>query len=209
MQRLALAVSALLVLSLPAMAEIPPGMIQNANANAGSQAIRLGVTGWLQMTPAFTHHVLMNLTVPIVQMPWHAIIEAIPTVGTGSLVAGYLFQPGPLTITPGIGLRYFGATGGPTDGFLYGPQAKLGARLQILPWLNLAAGMAYAPWLPVLNKTGAGSYADFSASLGATFGRMTYSLGYLGYLVDAANPGLAAFQTPLVGGPTAGIAFAF
>jgi hypothetical protein len=214
MPRIILALSLLLTLASPALAQnfptdspYPPVTLQNPNV--GSQAIRLGLTGWLQMTPAFTHHLLVNLSVPVVILPAQVVIEAIPTVGTGSLVLAYPFQPGPVTITPALGLRYFGVTGASTDGFLYGPQAKLGARLQILPWLNLSGGMAFAPWLPALNKTGAGSYVDFSATLGATFGRMTYSFGYMGYLVDPTTMGLAAFNAPLVGGPMAEVAFTF
>jgi hypothetical protein len=172
-----------------------------------SQPISFGVTGWVQAWPTYNHHLIVSLVTPVGRTPGQLIIDTIPTIGTGSAGIGYLLVLGPVTVLPTLGLRYYGVTGASSDGFLYGPQGRLGVSVPILPWLAVTGKVAYAPWLQSMNKPGSGSFVELTGGLAANFGRLTYSIGYMGIIADPTSAGPWPVKGTFLGGPTGRVAF--
>jgi hypothetical protein len=173
------------------------------------QPIGMSVVGWVQAWPSYNHHLHLALSVPVVQAPWQMIIDAVPTLGTGSLAVSHAFLAGPVVIIPGLGLRYYGVNGTNTDGFLYGPQGRLGLSLPILSWLAVTGRISYSPWLQLMNKPGSGSFVELNGSLVAHVGRLSYIAGYTAMIVDPTGAGLWPAKGTFLGGPIGGVAFSF
>ncbi len=188
--------------------ERPPRVVAPDRQVDLFQPISMAVTGWLPIAPAFNHHLLLALSVPVIQSPWTLVIDALPTLGTGGVAVGHVQLCGPVYLMPALGLRYFGAGTGNADGFLYGPQGRLGISVPLLSWLAVTGRVTYAPWLPAMNRSGAGSFVEMNASLAAHVGRLSYSIGYTAMVVDPLNAGVWPRGT-FLGGPSGGAGFSF
>jgi hypothetical protein len=177
-----------------------------ATADKPDRPIYLGLTTWFASSPTWNAHFIVSMATPLGNTPWQLLTDYVPTLGSGHLNVGYRYDVGPVTLTPALGYRYFGAGSGTltvdTRTFEVGPELCLGAAMPLASWLYLWAGVGYAPFMASPSGGGPGSYLDFNAALQANWERVSLSLGYGGLLFNggqAGNPtGNLAMGGPII-----------
>ncbi|MBC7542374.1 MAG: hypothetical protein H7338_06550 [Candidatus Sericytochromatia bacterium] len=170
--------------------------------------IYVGLTTWFAASPNWNANYTLSVSAPVGNTPWILMTDYTPTLGSGHLNLGHIFDVGPVSITPSLGYRFFGAGAlgatTPAGGFEVGPEVGLGATMQLLPWLNIWAGAAYAPFMANPAGGGPGSYVDFNAALQASHERVSLSLGYGGLMFNGSQAGNPSASLSM-GGPKIGL----